>query len=145
MSLISATRGAQYPLVAEFVFNYNDTIVDTSGSTEDLSAVGTVIANIISLPPGAVVSGGEIVTETAVTGAASYTLSLGDSGSAARYFAATDCKAAGRKVLVPTGYVGAGENLQLTVVVATAAATAGKISVRVQYTVRNRLNEAQPS
>ena len=58
-----------------------------------------------------------------------------------RRFAAL--KAAGRTALVPTGYVGNGEQIRVTVAPTVAAATAGKVTVRVQYIVRNRVNETQ--
>ena len=55
----------------------------------------------------------------------------------------TDRVAAGRTALVPTGYVGLGEQIRLTVTPTVGAATAGKVTVRVEYIVRNRVNETQ--
>lgn len=142
MAQLIATRTAQWPLVAEFTFNFNDTMVDKDGTLKDFKTVGTsIIADVIPLPTGAIVTGGEVVTETAVTGSTAYNVSVGDSGSATRYLGATDRVAAGRTALVPTGYVGAGENIRLTVAPTVAAATAGKVTVRVTYIVRNRSNE----
>ena len=71
-----ASRGAQYPLLAEFTFNFDDTIVATDGVEKPFS--GAVAAEIVNLPDGAVVIGGEVAVETAVTGSTTFTLSLGD-------------------------------------------------------------------
>lgn len=143
MSKLIAARAAQYPLVAEFTFNFDDTMVDTSGALKDFKTVGSTVVDAINLPPGATVTGGEVVTETAVVGATAYNVSVGDSGSATRYLGATDRVAAGRTPLVPTGYVGNGEQIRVTVAPTVADATAGKVTVRVQYIVRNRMNEPQ--
>lgn len=143
MSKLIATRGAQYPLVAEFTFLFGDTMTDTAGVLKDFKTVGTTVVDAINLPTGAIVIGGEVVTETAVTGATAYNVSVGDSASATRYLGATDRLAAGRTALVPTGYVGLGEQIRVTVTPTVADATAGKVTVRVQYIVRNRVNETQ--
>lgn len=143
MSKLIATRGQQYPLVAEFTFNFDDTMVDTSGALKDFKTVGSTVVDAINMPPNAIVTGGEVITETAITGSTAYNVSVGDSGSATRYLTATDRVAAGRTALVPTGYVGTGEQIRVTVAPTVAAATAGKVTVRVQYIVRNRVNETQ--
>lgn len=143
MSKLIATRGQQYPLVAEFTFNFDDTMVDTAGVTKDFKTVGSTVVDVINLPTGAIVTGGEVVTEKAVTGSTAYNVSVGDSGSATRYLGATDRVSAGRTALVPTGYVGNGEQIRVTVAPTVAAATAGKVTVRVQYIVRDRVNETQ--
>ena len=70
---------------------------------------------------------------------------MGDSGSATRYLGATDRVTAGRTALVPTGYVGAGENIRLTVAPTVAAATAGVVTVRVQYILRGKADEVNPN
>lgn len=143
MPNLIATRGQQYPLVAEFTFNFDDTMVDTAGVTKDFKTVGSTVVDAINLPTGAIVTGGEVVTETAVTGATAYNVSVGDSGSATRYLSATNRVTAGHTPLVPTGYVGNGEQIRVTVAPTVADATAGKVTVRVQYIVRNRVNETQ--
>lgn len=143
MSKLIATRGQQYPLVAEFTFNFDDTMVDTSGTLKDFKTVGSTVVDAINMPPNAIVIDGEVVTETAITGSTAYNVSVGDSGSATRYLGATDRVAAGRTPLVPTGYIGTGEQIRVTVAPTVAAATAGKVTVRVQYIVRNRVNETQ--
>lgn len=146
MSLLKPNRTMQYPLIAEFVINPAvDTMVNTSGNSDNFSAVGSHVFDIIGLPPGAIISEGEIVTETAITGSTAFNVTLGDSASSNRYFATTDCTTAARRAITPTGYVGAGENIRLTVAPTVGAVTAGKISVRLEYTVRGRANEVQIS
>jgi len=141
MPKLIATRGAQYPLTAEFTFNFNDTIVNTSGTEASFATVGSLVADVINLPSGAIVTGGEVVTEVAVTGSTAYNVSVGDSANTTRYLSATDRVTAGRTALTPTGYVGAGEQIRITVAPTVAAATAGRVTVRVQYVIRNRVNE----
>ena len=143
MAKLKASRGAQWPLVAEFTFNFDDTMVDTAGVLKDFKTVGSTVVDAINLPADAIVIGGEVVTETAVTGSTAYNVSVGDSGSATRYLSATDRVSAGRTALVPTGYVGTGEQIRVTVAPTVAAATAGKVTVRVQYVIRNRVTETQ--
>lgn len=143
MSKLIAARSQQYPLVAEFTFNFDDTMVDIAGVTKDFKTVGSTVVDAINLPPSATVIGGEVVTETAITGATAYNVSIGDSGSATRYLGATNRVAAGRTAIVPTGFVGNGEQIRLTVSPTVADATAGKVTVRIEYVVRNRANETQ--
>lgn len=143
MSVLKASRSAQWPLSAEFVFNFDDTMINTSGVSDGFASVATHVFDVIPLPPNAVVLSGEVVTETAATGPTAYNISVGDSGSATRYLGATDRVAAGRTALVPTGYVSAGENLRITVQPTVAPATTGKFSVKITYMVRGRSNEVQ--
>lgn len=144
MSLLKATRGGQWPLIAEFTFNFSDTMLDVNGLLKDFkSFAAPMVADVIPLPPDAIVVGGEVVTETGAAGSTAYNVSVGDSGSATRYLGATDKTTAGRTALVPTGYVGAGENLRITVAPTVADATAGKVTVRVEYIRRGRITEVQ--
>lgn len=114
---------------------------DVNGVTKDFKTVGSTVVDAINLPPRATIISGEVVTETAVTGSTAYNVSVGDSGSATRYLGVTNRLTAGRTPLVPTGYVGDGENLRLTVSPTVADATAGKVTVRVQYIMRDRWSE----
>ena len=143
MAKKTATRGAQYPLVAEFTFDVLDTMKNAAGTDDGFATVGAHVHDVILLPSGATVVGGEVVTETAVSGPTAYNVSVGDATVAARYLAVTDHVSAKRTALVPTGFVGGGEQIRLTVTPTVAAATAGKITVRVQYVIRNRMNETQ--
>ena len=139
-----ATRGGQYPITSEFTFDVaNDTMKNTSGVDDNFKVVGSHVFDVILLPNNATVVSGEVVTETAVSGSTAYNVSVGDSGSATRYLGVTDKVAAGRTALVPTGFVGGGEQIRVTVAPTVADATAGKITVRVTYVIRNRMNETQ--
>lgn len=142
MAKLNAARQAQYPLMAEFTFEVaNDTMTDVAGAAKDFKTVGSTVFEVIPLPINAVVVGGDVVTETAVTGSTLYNVSVGDSASATRYLGATDRTAAGRTALVPTGYRGAGENIRITIAPTVAASTGGKVTVRVLYTIKDRGQE----
>ena len=139
-----ATRGGQYPITAEFTFDVaNDTMKNVNGIDDNFKVVGSHVFDAILLPTNAIVVGGEVVTETAVSGSTAYNVKVGDSVNDARYLGATDKVAAGRTALVPTGFVGGGEQIRVTVAPTVADATAGKITVRVSYIIRNRVNEVQ--
>lgn len=145
MSKLIASRTAQWPLVAEFKFNFDDTMVNTAGNTVDFGKTNlggaAGIFDIIPLPPGAVVIGGEVITETTFD-TAGLDVTIGDSSSADRYLASTDVKGAGRTALVPTGYRGTGQNIRLSFS-SDDVCTAGVLTVRVQYIVTGRTNEVQ--
>lgn len=141
MAALKTARTAQQVLEAEFTFTIGDTMTNTAGAADAFASVAAHIFDVVNLPVGATVLAGEVVTDTAVTGATAYNVTVGDSVSAARYLGTTDRVTAGRTALVPTGYIGLGENLRLTVTPTIAAATAGKITVRIQYAVFGRANE----
>lgn len=152
MAKLTAARAAQYVMEAEFVFNFDDTIVPVSGGTPIAGTtevdfgktnIAATVVEVLNLPMGAVVVGGSLTTDTAFD-TASYSVSVGDSGNAARYLAAADRKAAAQVALVPTGYRGDGENLRLTITNADVC-TAGKATLRVLYVVTGRSNESNPS
>jgi hypothetical protein len=141
MANLIAARQAQWPLVAEFTFNVADTMLNTSGVSDNFNTVAAHVFDVINLPQGAIVIGGEVVTENAVTGSTAYNVKVGDSGSDVRYLGTTDKTAAGSTSLVPTGYVGTGENLRLTVTPTVAASVLGTITVRVEFIIRGKANE----
>lgn len=145
MSKLIATRIAQYPLLSEFTFNFDDTMANTSGTVVDfgLTNFAATTFDIINLPEGAVVIGGEVIVNTAYADCATATLSLGDASSATRYASAVDCKSAARTALTLTGY-STSANLRATVTVADSA-SAGKVTVRVEYVLPNRQNEIIPN
>lgn len=146
MARLKATRQAQYPLVAEFTFNFDDTAIDSVAGTEKTfgSTFGqALVFEAIPLPPNANVIGGEVIVETAYATSTAATLSVGDSASANRYANAVDLKTAARTALTLTGFRGAGENIRVAVNTTVANATAGKATLRVMYTVQGRGNEAQ--
>ena len=141
MAKLLASRTAQTVMEAEFTFNFDDTMANTSGTTVDFGKTNSAstVFEVINLPPGAVIVGGDVVTETAFS-ATTVNVSVGDSGSATRYLAATNVKAAGRTALVPTGYRGTGENIQITVA-PSGVSTTGKATVRVLYITTGRAQE----
>lgn len=143
MAKLNATRGGQYPITSEFTFSVGDTMVNASGTDDGFATVASHVFDVIKLPVGAVVVGGEVVTEVAATGSTLYNVSVGDATSATRYLAATDKTAAARTALVPTGFVGDGKDIRITVAPTAATATAGTFTVRVSYVIRNRVNETQ--
>jgi hypothetical protein len=137
MSKLTATRTAQNVCSATFTFNAGDTILDSAGSVTSLTATAGCTADVINLPPGSIVVGGAIVTETAFD-TAGYDVAVGDSASATRYLAATDVKGTGLVALVPTGYRNVdGLNLRLTILTDDAI-TVGKATVRVDYIIDGR-------
>lgn len=142
LSTLRATRSAQYPLVAEYTINFSDTVTDINGVQQTIATVGSYTVDAINLPVGAIVIGGDVTTETAFTGSTAFNITVGDSAVSNRYLAATDKTTAARTALVPTGYVGLGENLRLVINPTVATVTAGKLTVRLEYIVRNRANEA---
>ena len=143
---LSASRTAQWPLLATFTFNFDDTIVDINGITKTFGSVYTdaVVCQAINLPEGSVIVGGELVVETAGVGPTAYTVALGDSASATRYLSATDLKTAARTALALTGFR-TSENLRLTIASTEANASAGKATVRVLYEIPCRANETIPN
>ena len=144
MAKLIKNRGLQYPLTAEFTFSMADTFAMTDGVTRAFGAAGAAtIADVIALPPNAVVIGGDVTVEVVSNDSSTATVSVGDSGSATRYLGATSIKSAARTALTLTGYRGTGEDVRLTFANAGGDATAGTVSVRVQYIVTGRTNETQ--
>lgn len=163
MSKLLANRGAQIPLFQEFVFTSNGWVIDsadgakkTLGSTPALStdplepALNGPVANTISfdclpMPVGAVIVGGDVVVETAYAGSTAATVSLGIAGTLTALASAVDMKTAGRTALVLTTTVpmvaNGGQNLRATIAYTVANATAGKVRLRVLYTIDGRVNE----
>jgi hypothetical protein len=148
MALLKAARTSQYPMVSEFTFNFNDTMVDVNGVTKTFGSVfgdqGTF--EVIPLPPGAIIVGGELIVETAGVGPTVYTVSVGNTGSATVFLGATSVLAAGRTALSGLGFnavANAGGNIRIAIASTVANATAGKIRVRVMYTVDNKAMEVQ--
>ncbi len=146
MAKLTKARSAQYPLVAEFVFNFNDTMLDINSVEKSFGSVfgdaGTF--EVIPLPPGAVIVGGELIVETQGVGPTVYTVSIGNSSSATAYLAATDLKAASGTRTALTGLgLGSndGKNVRIAIASTVANASAGKARVRVMYTIDGRANE----
>ena len=168
MAKLNASRTAQYPLVAEFVFNFNDHVTDsvdlvkkTFGSSvaladpasqvAGLTAPTGVVFDAVNLPQGATIVGGEVVVDTAFVGiGAGATLSLGVAGNTTALVNALDLDAAtagSRTALTVVPLLAnSGQPLRLTTAGLTAAgATAGKVRVRVMFTVDGRAMETYPN
>lgn len=146
MALLKKTRTAQWPLVAEFTLNFNDTMLNTSGVLKDFGVTTVAETNsfdVINLPPNAVVIGGDWVTET-VFDTAGLDITVGDATTGNRYLASADLKAAARTALVPTGYVSDGGTIRISVQ-CDDVCTTGKATLRVMYTIRDRANEVNPT
>jgi hypothetical protein len=160
-----ATRTSQYPLFTDFVFDFNDWVVDAVTGVKEtfgspvatakdplepgLTAGVGVVFDAIPMPSGAVITGGEVIVETAFVGVGvNATLSLGIAGNTAALVAAMDLDAAAAGSRTPLLLTApllstAGQNLRLTTAGLTATATAGRVRVRVQYTIDGRSNEVQ--
>lgn len=129
MAVTRRSRGAQYPLVAEYVFNYNDgaanlsalngasvqgnptaTVTDFGSGAQPNGMVNGVpyVASgggttryfeVLSLPVNAQVIGGDVHVEAAYVGPATATVSLGNAGAGTLYAATVDAKTAARTAL----------------------------------------------
>lgn len=141
MSKLIKARSAQWPLAAEFAFNFDDTMVSVAGTEVDFGKTNITATSftVIPLPVGAVVIGGSVTTDTAFD-TASYAVTVGDATTANRYLGSTDKKGTGQTALVPTGYVSNGEDLRIGITNADVCTT-GKMTVRVLYTIAGRANE----
>ena len=159
-----APRGAQIPLAAEFNFAFNEFVVDsvdntkkTLGSTVALSTdpgetgllgpvANTVVFDAIPLPIGAVVTGGEVIVETAYAGSTAVTLSVGVAGATTALANAVDLKTAARTALTLSNtsqlIANDGKNIRLTLAYTVANATAGKVRVRLNFTIDGRQDQA---
>ena len=183
MAILKRSRTAQYPLVQEFVFNFDDgmanltalngssveangranvtdfgsgaaTVGLLTGLTHVPSAFGnTYYFEIMSLPVGAQIIGGDVQVEVAYAGPTAATISLGDSSSGTLYASGVDLKTLGRTALtIPAEVTGAGAvkaaaglDVRMTLNYTVAQATAGRVRVRVMYTLDGRMNEVSPT
>lgn len=150
MATLLATRGHQDVLVAEFVFNYNDKMINTAGNLVDFGETNPGGAagafDIINLPPNSIVVGGSFWTDTTFD-TAGYDVIIGDSGSTNRYFTTKDVKTASATAepfLLPNYLNTGGLNLRFTFA-SDDVCTAGKMTIRVQYVIRGRTSEIVPT
>lgn len=133
---ITKNSGRQAALVASLLISF-----------ADITPAGTYDA--IDLPVGATVIGGEIITDTGVTGGglSAATVSLGDSSSATRYLSASSVFTTGaRAALTLSGYKHTSSNNLLKAVVAFTGGTtptAGSIRINVEYIVDGRVQTSQ--
>lgn len=165
MGKLLASRTAQYPLTQEFLFTHNGWVIDsvdgakkTLGSTVALSTdptepsltgpvANTITFDALPMPFGAVITGGEVIVETAYAGSTAATVSLGIAGSLTSLANAVSMLTAGRTALALTTTVpmiaNGGANLRATIAYTVANATAGKVRLRVLYTIDGRSQEVQ--
>lgn len=147
MAVLKATRASQPVQSAEFVFNFNDTALDSvSGASKTFGSVfgDAIVFDAIPLPVGAVVVGGDLTVETQGVGPTAYTAAVGRSGAAAGLLAATDLKTAVGTRVALTGLGIAhltGGNVRLTIASSVANATAGKFRLRVEFVTNDRACE----
>jgi hypothetical protein len=158
-----ASRSAQYPLVATFILAWNNWVVDsvdlgnkTLGAIAALATdpaqaglvgpvANTVTFDCIPLPGGAVITGGEVIVETAFAGSTAATLSLGIAGTLTALATTVDLMTVGRTALnlgAPLVANG-GQNVRATLAYTVANATAGKVRVNVAYIIDGRGQEVQ--
>jgi hypothetical protein len=158
-----ASRTAQYPMESGFTFLFNNWVTDsvdlgakTLGSTPALSTdptqaglvgpvANTVTFDCLPLPPNAVIIGGEVIVETAYVGPTAATVSLGIAGALTSLVNAVDLKTVGRTAFsLATPLVSQdGSNLRMTLAYTVANATAGKVRLRIMYTIDGRAHEVQ--
>jgi hypothetical protein len=124
---IKKNSGRQELIVATVDIGFADLVTGV-----DLSA--------LDLPRNAVVTGGDVVVTTAFNSATSDVLDVGDASNENRYLNDANLAAAGRTVLVPTGFVTTASEPAITVrwVGAGAAPTAGAVRLSVHYYVKGR-------
>lgn len=160
-----ASRTAQYPLVAEFVWNFNEWVIDsvdqvkktfgaavanaTDPAEPGLTAGTGLVFDAVPMPTGAVIVGGEVIIEKAFVGiGAGATLNVGIAGDTAALVSALDLDAAtagSRTALTLTKPLlcSSGQNVRMTTAGLTATATDGKARLRVMYTIDGRAQENQ--
>jgi len=142
MALLTKVQSAQDIKIAEFTFNFNDTMLDVNGVARDFgslaggSSAATIYTfNILDLPAGAVVVGGEFLRTTAFD-TAGYDVIIGDTADVDRYLATADLKAAGSTALITTtAFVTTTNPVQIGISTDDACTTGAGI-VRIHYIQR---------
>ena len=154
-----------WPLAVAIALTFRNWVIDsvdqvskTFGSTVAASTdpnqagltgpvANTIVFDIVALPPGAVIIGGEIVVETAYVGPTAATISIGNAASPTALANGIDLKATGRTALALTALnallYNDGGDVRATIAYTVANATAGKVRLDVQYIVDGRTNETQ--
>lgn len=128
---ITKNSDRQYALAAEVEFTYAD-------------FVSGVFQPAIEVPPGAVITGGMIVIDTAFNSGTSDTMTVGDEDTNNLYETSVNAQSAAKSDLVPTGkeYT-ATNNVGIKLTSVGAAATAGAGRLLVTYQRSGRANENQ--
>lgn len=131
---VKQVRYGQQVELAEVKLHVTDVVANVSGVELNLAA-SAVVADLIALPNGAVVIGGEIMVDSVFDASGTATIGVGDSISAARYAAAVNLKSAGRTALTLTGFLNT-DGLPIRITTAyngTGPGAAGQVRVRVMY------------
>lgn len=158
-----ANRIAQPVMSQDFVFEWNDWVIDsadgtkkTLGSTVALSkdpnesgltgpVANTITFDCLPMPVGAVIVGGELLIETAYAGSTAATITLGIAGTLTNILGSTSIMAAAntRTALLLTSALtsNSGQNVRATIAYTVANATAGKVRVRLEYVIDGRAVE----
>lgn len=144
MSKLRPTRSAQRVMSAEFVFSFNDTMEDINGVEKSFGSThadqGTF--DVIPMPVGAVIVGGEVIVETAGVGPTAYTMDVGTAASGAALANDVNLKSAARTALTVAALAcNAGEKVRIAIASTEANATAGKVRVRVNYTIDGKADD----
>jgi hypothetical protein len=153
MSALKPNTAAQKVMSAFFTWNFNDTMENTLGDSQDFGSAnvaavaGTPDADsyftVIYLPPNAVVVGGALQVLTSFD-TAGYDIVVGDLDDPDEYLATADRKTAGVEVpLVPTGItLDSANETAITIGIANDdVCTAGKAVLRVDYIINGRAEE----
>jgi hypothetical protein len=143
MATLKKSRTSQDVQCIEFSFEHDDTMANTAGTSVDFGATNTSATSfdVIGLPVGAVVVGGEFVRDEAFD-AATYTVKIGDAVDDDRYLASADLKAVGRSALLLTGYetLSTSRNIRVNITAADACTT-GIGKLRVLFMISDRGGE----
>lgn len=132
MPIPTKDDGRQYALVAQADILQSDFA----------TGVGQAV---IELPQNAIVTGGQLIVDTAFDSATSDTGEIGDVTTAARYVGAVDLTAVARTALIPTGFktTATETNIYFENTEVGAAGTAGVARLIVEYIIDARRNENQ--
>lgn len=133
--LKSADR--QYPISAERTITFADGLA--------IAGTDDAVQDLLDIPTGARVVGGEIVVETVWDSGTSATLDIGDGDDPDRYTASpVDLTTLGRTALVLTGHKYTGEDtIDIDPTLLGTTATTGQAYIRVQYVIEDRSHETQ--
>ncbi|MGV8917831.1 MAG: hypothetical protein ACOH2R_08535 [Pseudomonas sp.] len=120
----------QYPLVGHNSF-----------LSVDFATLAT--QKVIGLPAGAQVISGWVVVVTPYDSATSAVLDVGDAALQNRYANDIDLKTAGRKNLIPTGFLTTAAGAVTATLAQVGAATVGEARVYIEYIVARKADEIQ--
>jgi len=131
-------EGRQYTLSAEVTITFADGLA--------IAGTDDVVQDLLKLPTGARVVGGEIVVETVWDTGTSAVCDIGDVTDPNRYAAAVDLKAAGRTALLLTGFktTETEKKVDIDPTFVGTTSTQGQAYIRVEYVIEDRAHEVQP-